>query len=136
MGIGGISDYSGLFRNYRIPEIPKADYGQLNRTEEVPAKAEADVSRDTVDTVDTVSAPEETGREKPGMADVKEISLSFNRGEDYSYIGSDSDISGLDMKKAISDVRKDKILWQYQYFVGEVKNMRNAEADGSVVIKF
>lgn len=33
--------------------------------------------------------------------------------------GQDSDIKSLDMEKAISDMRKDQVLQQYQFFVGE-----------------
>lgn len=36
----------------------------------------------------------------------------------YELKGADSDITSLDVKKAISDLDKDKVLEQYQYFVG------------------
>lgn len=38
--------------------------------------------------------------------------------ETYELKGADSDLAGLDMQKAISDMEKDQVLQQYQYFVG------------------
>ena len=36
----------------------------------------------------------------------------------YELKGADSDITKLDMEKAISDMKKDSVLEQYQFFVG------------------
>ena len=37
----------------------------------------------------------------------------------YELKGEDSDVSGLDVEKTLSDLEKDKVLEQYQYFVGD-----------------
>lgn len=37
----------------------------------------------------------------------------------YEMKGADSEINGLDIEKALSDLQKDQILMQYQVFVGE-----------------
>ena len=132
MGIGGVSDYSSLFSNYKVPEIPAVDYRRLSKAEE----ADAQVKQSEQRSRDIDLSIEESPVKRPGPTDVNEISLSFNRGEDYGYIGSDSDIAGLDMQKAISDMRKDKVLQQYQYFVGESRNLQNAGEDGVVIVKF
>lgn len=42
----------------------------------------------------------------------------YNPNETYELKGKDSDLAGLDMQKAISDMEKDQVLQQYQYFVG------------------
>ena len=42
--------------------------------------------------------------------------------------GADSDISTLDVAKAVSDLDKDKVLQQYQHFVGS--------ADGMVTVSY
>lgn len=52
----------------------------------------------------------------------KDISLTFNKEESYGYIGKDKDVASLDMQKAISDMQKDRIIQQYQYFVGNKSN--------------
>lgn len=132
MGIGGVSDYSNLFYNYKVPEIPAVDYRRLSNVQE--ALPQAEQSEQTSRDIDL--SIEESQVKRPGPTDVNEISLSFNRGEDYSYIGSDSDLAGLDMQKAISDMQKDKVLQQYQYFVGESRNLQDAGEDGTVIVKF
>ena len=43
----------------------------------------------------------------------------YRTGETYELKGEDSDINTLDVAKAVSDLDKDQILQQYQYFVGE-----------------
>ena len=54
----------------------------------------------------------------------------------YDMIGSESDLNKLDMQKAISDMQKDKILQDYNYFVGSsVMQQRNISEDGVVVAK-
>ena len=50
--------------------------------------------------------------------DIKDISLTFHLEESFGYIGKDKDVAALDVQKAISDMQKDHILQQYQYFVG------------------
>ena len=37
----------------------------------------------------------------------------------YDLKGVDSDISKLDVEKALSDLKKDQVLQQYQFFVGD-----------------
>ena len=68
------------------------------------------------------------------------IVLTFftSPGEDYGYIGRDSDLAQLDMQKAISDMQKDSILQQYQYFVGSSQNIVTDKIfdEGIVVPKF
>lgn len=41
----------------------------------------------------------------------------------YELKGADSDINSLDVEKAVSDLEKDKMLQQYQYFVGSSDNI-------------
>ena len=56
--------------------------------------------------------------EQKQNAPLEDISITFHKQDDFGYIGRDSDIHSLDVEKAISDMRKDQILQQYQYFVG------------------
>ena len=70
-------------------------------------------------------------------AKVQDLSLSFNLQEDYGYLGKDSNIENLDVQKAISDMRKDQVLQQYQYFVGDSRKLlQKASEDGLVFLKF
>ncbi len=133
MGSMGISDYSSLFQNYRIPNIPEVKIGQIET--QAPTVQESPV----VPQEKTVITEQEPFRNPAGKsADLENISLKFNTGEEYDYIGKDRDIEQLDMQKAISDMKKDSILQQYQYFVGSAQNLNNGmvSEDGIVIPKF
>ena len=70
-------------------------------------------------------------------APLEDISITFNKQENFGYIGRDSYIHSLDVEKAIDDMKKDNILQQYQYFVGNSRNLyKNENADGIVIQKF
>ena len=51
-------------------------------------------------------------------ADLENISLTFNKTDSFDYLGSESGLENLDVMKAVSDMRKDEVLQEYQYFVG------------------
>lgn len=132
MGIGSVTDYQSFLQNYRTPEIPKVDIETVRKGQE-----NLPVSRDLTQTAVQDIQTAESQRLPVTNAKLEDISLSFNLGEDYSYIGSDSDIASLDMEKAISDMKKDQVLQQYQYFVGSAySGLPQMESpDGKVIIK-
>lgn len=134
MGIQGISDYNSFFQNYRIPSVPEQDAEKV-----IVKPAEAGVSPAAGEGQKLLAAAEQEEVRNPVRknADLENISLKFNTGEDYGYIGKDSDIASLDMQKAISDMKKDSVLEQYQYFVGSVKTFSDEmnPADGIVIKK-
>ncbi len=124
----GINDSFRLMQNYRINEIPRVDIAAPKQAESEPQaapqkQAEAAVSIEPV--VDN----------RPKNVDLNEVSMTFNRQESYGYIGKDRDVSLLDMEKAISMMRQDSALQDYQYFVGNSKDIFNSE-DGRVIAKF
>ncbi len=128
----GISDYGSYFRNYRIPDIRDVRTEQIDKQEQMLNQVSGQPDK-------TVITEQENDENKAGKhADLENISLKFNIGDDYSYIGSDSDIESLDMRKAISDMKKDSVLQQYQYFVGTAHNLMSNGMieDGMVVPKF
>ena len=43
----------------------------------------------------------------------------YRVGETYELRGKDTDVAKLDVQRALSDMEKDRILQQYQYFVGD-----------------
>ena len=137
MGIGPISDYNSFFANYRVPEIPSADISRVQRPDAVSANEQTTGTQpqETANGIDLSIAERPIERSN---ANVHDMSLSFNINEDYGYIGKDSDIGGLDMQKAISDMKKDQVLQQYQYFVGSANDLFSADEgkDGLVFVKF
>ena len=54
----------------------------------------------------------------PRATDPNSVSLTFNKNDDFSYIGSDSPLQNLDLQKAISNMQRDSILSDYRRFVG------------------
>lgn len=43
----------------------------------------------------------------------------YNPNETFELVGADSDIHSLDVQKAVSDLDKDQVLRQYQFFVND-----------------
>lgn len=73
---------------------------------------------------------------KRTFTDINNISLTFNKEESYDYIGSESSLAKLDIQQAVSDMRRDKIFEEYQYFVGGKPDLEyDGDIDGTVIIK-
>jgi len=134
MAINLYSDYGGFYNNYKVVDIPKVDVEAIGKQEEV-KKIEDSASMAV--NAPSLDKPEVTDN-RSRMADLDNISLNFNAGDDFSYIGSDFEIEKLDIQKAISDMKKDKILEDYQFFVGDKEEMVNTfkDDDGTVFLKF
>lgn len=130
MAISGIGQYGGFYTNYRVTDIPNVDIETVKKQDEL---ALAGVSQDAQES--TISPVAKTEDTRSRSADLENISLNFNTGDDYSYIGSESEIGDMDMQKAISDMHKDKILEDYQYFVGSAQDQLSND-DGKVFLKF
>lgn len=128
MGISSINDYSGLLQNYKVPVIPNVSVDRVREQERLNAEAQS-----------TVTAPsheiQQVDKSVRKDAELEDISITFNKKDDFSYIGRDKDIRALDVEKALDDMRKDKILQQYQYFVGSTRSA-SAMADGTVTRLF
>ena len=137
MGIGSVSDYNSFFANYRVPEIPSVDLCNTKQSDAVSEQEQVSVSPAQSAVNDMDLSIEEKSIERSN-ANVHDLSLSFNLNEDYGFIGKDSDIENLDMQKAISDMQKDQVLQQYQYFVGSANDMFSVGSgkDGLVFMKF
>lgn len=134
MGINGISEYGNMLFSYKIPEIPAVDYEKVNSAQDaVKAPKAAEVKPQDI----ALSIEEKNSHVSKPSANVQDLSLSFNLQEDYGYLGKDSNIEDLDVQKAISNMRKDQVLQQYQYFVGDSRKLlQKASEDGLVFLKF
>lgn len=138
MGINGINDYSNIFNNYRVPSIPvvsvdevaKQDAQRIEAEKQIPAQ-----SSSLANSLEDIELP----KARQANAALEDIALTFNKGDDFGYIGKDSDIFSLDVENAISDMQKDDVLKQYQYFVGNIGGGSSSlvnSADGIVIPKF
>lgn len=109
------SAYSGILQNYRIPVIPSVSVEEV-REQDRQLQAQQSTA------IPAYEEPSAPAVRKPD-AKLEDISVTFNRQDDFGYIGRDSDIRSLDVQRAISDMQKDSLLQQYQYFVGSSKNI-------------
>lgn len=63
-------------------------------------------------------------------AQPKDIFHICNLQEEFGFPGQNNDIHLLDMERAISDMKKDQVLQQYQYFAGRSRNLLAENEDG------
>lgn len=128
MGIGRIG---GFYQYQPIQPIKRVELETVREQDEVKKQQEQMIPEVTQD---TQSVPDTRSK----MADLENISLNFNAGDTYDYIGKESDLQLLDAEKLISDMKKDSVLDQYRYFVGAEEASAFAgglNGDGIVVLK-
>lgn len=131
MGIG----YNSFTPGYAASRIPSVSVEEVKK-QDLQKQAEQ-MPMDSSVKQSGAQAPAEVRRETaPRQAELEDISLTFNKQDNFGYIGKDSDINKLDMEKAISDMQKDKVLQQYNYFVGSSKNLMENNPDGTVIAKW
>lgn len=121
-GFGGVSSYYN--RAYEIPTVTP---------EEVKKQDELQQEKQSV--IQPEVAKQQVVDNRTRSADLENISLTFNKEESYDYLGSESNLADLDMQKAISDMKRDSVLQEYQYFVGNSQNLFINSADGLVIPK-
>ena len=129
MGIGNF--YNSVLQNYHVPTIPTVSVEEVRRQDALQREAQASAG------LSTYEAPAVPDVRKPD-APLEDIAITFNQQEDFGYLGQDSDIHSLDVARAISDMQKDQMLQQYQYFVGSARNVYEGSQtpDGIVIPKF
>lgn len=126
MGIGRIG---GFYQSYPVEPIKRVELETVKEQDEIRRQQEEVNTNAGFDT--RISAPDSRSR----SADLENISLNFNTGDTYDYIGKDSDLALLDMEQVISDMKKDSVLDQYRYFVGSEDLGGDLGADGTVILK-
>lgn len=116
MGIQMISGFGGVSSYYKASEIPAVSQEEIRKQSGQIDTVNPETKTVSPDYLDESPQPVSDFRSR--TADIKNISLTFNKEESFDYIGSESSLANLDVQKAISDMQKDQILQQYQYFVG------------------
>lgn len=56
----------------------------------------------------------------------------YEPGKTYEMKGTESALEDLDMEKAISDMQKDQLLHQYQFFVGDSRNAADSSESSEI----
>ncbi len=112
MNVSGIRPYAGFYQynSIKINELRAQQVEAETPVQEVPAVDPA---------VEEQKRQEEqaAAREKQTF-DSYAFAQQYKPDETYELKGVDSEISKLDAEKAVSDLDKDQMLMQYQYFVG------------------
>ena len=119
MGIQLLSGFGNMQSYYRTSEIPAVSVEEIKKSQQA-------------------QTPEKEAQALPYSSQEIQpvhISLTFNKEESYDYIGSESGLANLDVQKAVSDMRKDSVLQEYQYFVGSAQNLLKETQDGIVIPK-
>ena len=113
MNISGVRPYAGFYEynSIRSAELRRS---QVMAANEQSAKDAMDGERkNSQSTVVPEAAQNFTSFD---------FAQSYDPNASYDLKGTDSDINNLDTMKAISDLDKDLVLRQYQYFVGTKDN--------------
>ena len=120
MSIRGIGQYGGFYQNYNVPAIPSAsvETTPLEQPSELQKSSPVDASQIGQTTNETSAT--ESNRQNSSLED---ISLLFNKNDNFDYIGKDSEIGNLDVQQAVSDMKKDQVLQEYQYFVNNYSSL-------------
>ena len=131
MGIDLMSGFGRMQPYYKASEIPVVTPAEIQKQSEQQIHTKQSDPKDAKSSSPMVNAEED---KRSRIADLEDVSLTFNKEESFDYLGSESGLMNLDVQKAISDMRKDSILQEYQYFVGTSPTFMNIN-DGTVFRK-
>lgn len=125
MNISGIRPYTGYYdynsiREVRLPSLEaenlQTDLGQ-SAPQPQPQVSEEEIAK---------------ARENQTFGS-KQYAGTYQPNQEYEMKGVDSDIYNLDVQQALSDMQKDQVIQQYQFFVGRngVESAQNTTAVSS-----
>lgn len=125
-----MTEITSIPRSYDVPQVqPKKIIQESSEQPKVIQPDSSDHSQSTV-------GNDKLQEVKRTITDLDNLSLTFNKEESFDYIGSESSLAKLDIQKAISDMRRDKIFEEYQYFVGGKPDLElDNDMDGTFIIK-
>ncbi len=127
MNVSGVRPYAGFYQ-YNSIKLNEARNTQIAAAEAVnsqtaPANQNASAQQETNQVVAVAERPEQTFSSY-------DFAQQYNPDETFDLKGANSDINMLDVQKAVSDLDKDTMLQQYQYFVDS-----NPEDVGSAALR-
>lgn len=115
MNISGIRISAGFY-DYNSIEKRQTEQAALEQTSPVEEKEAVSPAEPEREQEEQASA--ESVRTKPDSGAI-DYAKRYQPDVTYELKGADSNIAKLDVERALSDMRKDQILEQYQFFVGE-----------------
>ncbi len=111
MTISGIRPYAGFYE-YNSIKANELRAEQIAATQKASSVEAEEVSTETQSATVQTPAPEQNFT-------AFDYAQNYRADETHELKGRDSDLASLDMQKAISDLDKDQVLQQYQFFVGD-----------------
>lgn len=124
MNISGIQPYSGLY-----------DYNSIKKAEPLsyPVRAisgiDAYAGNSTQEQQEQSMSSGDTAKSQSFTS--ADYASQYQSNTVYDKKGAESDIHSLDMTQAITDMQKDQVLQQYQFFIGESQAQRSTASSGS-----
>ena len=129
MGINfNLNNFTSSYGMQQIPVVRPQDV----QAQDLARKQEEQLG---VSSVQTPSVAEENYVRASKMANLEDVSLTFNKEDSFDMIGTDVDIAGLDMTKALSDMKRDSLLADYQTFVGPSSDQLMAGLSDGIVFQ-
>lgn len=117
MNISGIRTHAGFY-DYNEIKNGQVRSQQMEQTE---PEAEKTLQQ-------TVEVQPES-KQSEQTFDSYAYAMQYEPDQEYELKGADSDLALLDVNQVLSDVKKDQILQQYQFFVGESKAQKDGMTD-------
>ena len=117
MNISGIRTYAGFY-DYNTIQINAARGQQIQEAKAATSVPDAPLEETSSEAV-VVAAPRAPDR------GAEEYAKQYQPDATYELKGADSDIGGLDVEKALSDMKKDQVLQQYQFFISETNPLKS-----------
>lgn len=131
MGIQLLSGFDRMQSYYKAADIQTVTPEEVKKQELQP-----EIQQQEKEVPDYSAKPlQEVEDNRKRTTDFENVSLTFHKEDSFDYIGSESGLANLDMQKAISDMKRDEVLQEYQYFVGSAQNFMEQGQDGLVLQK-
>lgn len=118
MSISGIRSSTGYQANNSISEIDLQTLREAEQRVNL-EKEELDRSMQSRES-NTLVIP---AREKQTFG-AAAYADTYQPDKEYEMKGTESDIQNLDVQKAVSDMQKDRVIQQYQFFVGDSRGWK------------
>ena len=135
MRIDNAVNYSSFMQHYDASSLNTSSGLSLRGVSEavaVPEKKEQGTA--VLYSTEDIKTPSVTGNSPYRNTAVEDIEIEFSKEYGSETLGLEySDSSGI--RKAISDMEKDALLHEYQYFVGDSKTKTLVDDSDGVVIK-
>lgn len=133
MAIDAISNYGGLLNSYAFQSIKTVDVDTVKEQDKL--REQEDKLVNSLDGLkQSYEMPYQVDN-RSRSANLEDVSLTMQTGKDLDFLGRESGIEFLDMEKEISNLQRDAILQDYQYFVGSVNDVMYDNAEGVVLRK-